>query len=129
MNERFQAQQSARLAVDKMRREVHCASSVTPIGASSSITVTLPSQCPTSGGSQANIVYDLSSSRRTDTASAGRASPSRTGSRATPSSTYTAPQTGKLATLRVDLPVDPSAAKKHVWRLQTDIVLRNTTRL
>ena len=59
MNERFQAQQSARLAVDKIRREVHCASSVTPIGASSSITVTLPSQCPTSGGSQANIVYDL----------------------------------------------------------------------
>ena len=42
---------------------------------------------------------------------------------------YTAPQTGKLVTLRVELPVDPSAAKKHVWRLVADIVLRNTTRL
>ena len=58
MNERFQAQQSARLAVDKMRRELHCASAITPTGSASSITVTLPAQCPTSGGSQVNIVYD-----------------------------------------------------------------------
>jgi prepilin-type N-terminal cleavage/methylation domain-containing protein len=129
MNERFQAQQSARLAVDKIRREVHCASSVTPIGASSSITVTLPSQCPTSGGSQANIVYDLQlvSANRYRLRRAGVAVADWITSDAV--FTYTAPQTGKLGILRVDLPVDPSAAKKHVWRLQTDIVLRNTTRL
>jgi hypothetical protein len=42
---------------------------------------------------------------------------------------YTAPATGKLGTLRVTLPVDPSAGKKRTWRLEADIVLRNTTRL
>jgi type II secretory pathway pseudopilin PulG len=129
MNERFQAQQAARLAVDKMRREIHCASAVTPTGTSSSITVTLPSQCPTSGGSQANVVYD------TQLVSANRYRLRRAGVTVADwitigtVFTYTAPATGKLATLRVELPVDPGAAKKHVWRLKADIVLRNTTRL
>jgi prepilin-type N-terminal cleavage/methylation domain-containing protein len=50
MNRRFQAQESARLVMDKLRREIHCASAVSPSGASSSITITMPSQCPTSGG-------------------------------------------------------------------------------
>ncbi len=31
-NRRFQAQQSARVAIDKMRREIHCASAITPSG-------------------------------------------------------------------------------------------------
>jgi prepilin-type N-terminal cleavage/methylation domain-containing protein len=47
MNNRFQAQQEARLALDKMRREVHCGSLATPTGQSSSVTVTLPSYCKT----------------------------------------------------------------------------------
>jgi type II secretory pathway pseudopilin PulG len=129
MNERFQAQQDARVAVDKMRREIHCASGITPTGASSSITVTLPAQCPTSGGSQVDIVYD------TELVAANRYRLRRNGVKIADyviSGTvfdYTAAQTGKLATLRVELPVDPSAAKKHVWRLVSDIVLRNTTRL
>ena len=59
MNRRFQAQQSARVAIDKMRREIHCASAITPTGVSSSITVTLPGQCPTAGGSQTNVTYDM----------------------------------------------------------------------
>ena len=46
-NRRFQAQQAARIAIDKMRREIHCASAITPTGAASSISVTLPAQCPT----------------------------------------------------------------------------------
>ena len=48
MNRRFEAQQNARLALDRMRRELHCASGITatPNTAVSSITVTLPSQCP-----------------------------------------------------------------------------------
>lgn len=129
MNERFQAQQHARLAVDRMRREIHCASGITPTGASSSITVTLPAQCPTSGGSQANIVYD------TQLVSTNRYRLRRSGVTVADWVTtgevfdYTAPQTGKLGTLRIELPVDPSAGKKHVWRLQTQVVLRNTTRL
>jgi len=50
MNRRFQAQQSARLAIDKLRREIHCASGVSPSGSSSSITITIPAQCPTAAG-------------------------------------------------------------------------------
>lgn len=129
MNERFQAQQNARLAVDRMRREIHCASGVTPTGTSSSITVTLPSQCPTSGGSQANVVYDLQqvSTNRYRLRRAGVTLADWITANAV--FTYTAPQTGRRATLHVDLPVDPSASKKHLWRMRADIVLRNTSRL
>jgi hypothetical protein len=44
--------------------------------------------------------------------------------------TYTPPQTGKLGTLRVELPVNinPNEPGK-TWRLVGDIVLRNTVRL
>ena len=57
MNNRFQAQQHTRLALDKFRREVHCASAVslggagTPAGplAAQSVTITLPAGCKSSG--------------------------------------------------------------------------------
>ena len=56
MNNRFQAQQNARLALDGLRREIHCASGTakgadgTTLAAAtpySSVRVTLPSYCPT----------------------------------------------------------------------------------
>ena len=49
---RVQAQQDARLALDQLRREIHCASALTtPSGyPASSITITLGSYCPTAGG-------------------------------------------------------------------------------
>src|SRR6266508_4601473 len=58
MNNRFRAQQNARLALDKIRREVHCASSVvlgaagSPSGplAAASITLKLPSGCRAATG-------------------------------------------------------------------------------
>lgn len=54
LNKRFEAQETARIALDKMRREVHCASSAatTPsTGEQALVTLSLPTQCPTSGGS------------------------------------------------------------------------------
>ena len=48
MNRRFEAQQAARLALDKMRREVHCASAATTspaTGASNHVILTLPTIC------------------------------------------------------------------------------------
>jgi prepilin-type N-terminal cleavage/methylation domain-containing protein len=134
MNRRFQAQQDARLAVDRMRREVHCASAVTPTGASASVTVTLPSQCPTAGGTiggpPLTVVYD------TQLISTNRYRLRRAGVRVADYITsenvfnYTAPATGTRGTLRVDLPVNvrPSETGK-TWRLVADIVLRNTARL
>jgi type II secretory pathway pseudopilin PulG len=50
MNRRFQAQQNARLAMDKLRAEIHCATAVSPTGGSSAVTITIPAACPTSGG-------------------------------------------------------------------------------
>jgi hypothetical protein len=77
-----------------------------------------------------NIVYD------TQLVSTGRYQLRRAGVRVADYVTsaavfnYTAPATGRLGSLRVDLPVNikPSDAGK-TWRLVADIVLRNTTRL
>jgi type II secretory pathway pseudopilin PulG len=139
MNRRFQAQQDARLAVDRLRREIHCASAVAPTGMSASITITLPAQCPTAGGTAgdppATVVYD------TEAVSTGRYRLRRAGvpvadyvtdpvEGGTNLFNYTPPATGKLGTLHVDMPVNvrPSEIGK-TWRLVTDIVLRNTARL
>jgi prepilin-type N-terminal cleavage/methylation domain-containing protein len=50
MSRRVEAQAQARMALDKLRREVRCASSVSPAGPASSITLTMPAQCPTAHG-------------------------------------------------------------------------------
>jgi prepilin-type N-terminal cleavage/methylation domain-containing protein len=130
MNRRFQAQQSARVAVDRMRREIHCSNAITPTGAAASITVTLPSQCPSAGGAQVNIIYDTSlvetnryQLRRNGVTVADYVT-------AANAFDYTAPTQQKLGILRVDLPVNVKPSETHkTWRLTTDIVLRNTTRL
>ncbi len=49
MSNRFEAQQNARLALDGLRREIHCASAVPGTPTTSSLTITLPSYCPTNG--------------------------------------------------------------------------------
>jgi prepilin-type N-terminal cleavage/methylation domain-containing protein len=57
-NKRFQAQEQARTGLEKLRRELHCATAVTQTGGSSltagtaynAITATLPATCSTSGG-------------------------------------------------------------------------------
>jgi prepilin-type N-terminal cleavage/methylation domain-containing protein len=130
MNKRFQAQQEARVAIDKMRREIHCAKAITPAGNSASITVTIPSQCPTSGGSEINVVYD------TQLVATGRYRLRRAGVRIADYVrvgnvfTYTAPTTDSLGKLRVDLPINiqpPGAG--GTWELVADMVPRNTSRL
>ncbi len=52
MNRRFASQINARIALDQLRREIHCASAVTPRARASSITITLGSRCPTAGGAR-----------------------------------------------------------------------------
>jgi prepilin-type N-terminal cleavage/methylation domain-containing protein len=55
---RTQAQQSARLGLDKLRREIRCASALTSSGyPASAITITLGSYCPTSGGAAATVTW------------------------------------------------------------------------
>lgn len=133
-NREFQAQQNARLSLDRLRRELHCASAIstangTPVA---SVTVTLPDICP---GSDTTVTY------ATQTAGANRWTLTRTGTSGSPVTvadyltastifTYYVPATGALGRLHVDIPVNlnPSDVGTE-WRLVDDIVLRNTVRL
>ena len=56
---RTQAQQDARLGLDKLRREIRCANGLTsPSGfPASTITITLGSYCPTAGGAAATVTW------------------------------------------------------------------------
>jgi type II secretory pathway pseudopilin PulG len=134
MNRRFESQQNARVALDRMRRELHCSSGITAgAGAVGSITVALPSQCPSSGGSAISVVYDMNQ------ISTGRYKLRRTVNGTTvviadyitsgTPFTYTAENASSRAILHVDFPVNinPNEGWK-TWRLVDDIVLRNTLR-
>lgn len=139
LNRRFQAQQQARLALDKLRRELHCSSGITvgadddADGAVAQITVSLPSQCPSAQGVATSVVY------ATEPIAADRWKLSRTKDTTTTQIadyitngdlfTYT-PQSGDArALLHVDIPVNvyPNEGSTD-WRLVDDIVLRNTLR-
>jgi prepilin-type N-terminal cleavage/methylation domain-containing protein len=143
MNNRFQAQLTARLALDKMRREIHCASVATPTGVSSSVTVTLASYCKTGSGS---ITWCTRSSgtntyalyRVVGTTCAGGVKWADNLVASTTASAcsgalcvfnYTAQSLSSLAKLSVDLPVNTNPAKTvDRYELTDDIVLRNSTR-
>lgn len=133
-NREFQAQQNARLALDRMRRELHCANAITAASGTpvSSIVVTLPTVCT---GADTTVTY------ATSTVAASRWMLTRTGdvsgatdvadylTSSTPF-TYTAPASGTLGFLSVDIPVNLNPTDTSTeWRLEDDIVLRNTTRL
>ena len=133
MNRRFQAQQAGRLALDQMRREIHCASDISPTGAAASITVTVPWQCPTGSGVEGvntSVTYDLfnvTSQRFQLRRNAVKIADYVTLQNGF---NYTAPVSGSSrGKLRVTLPIntDPANGLKE-WRLVADIVLRNTTR-
>jgi Tfp pilus assembly protein PilW len=136
MNRRFQAQTEARLGLDLMRREVHCAMSVAPAGASASVTLTIPSTCPTSAGSTSITWCTVANgSNRWGLWRYPGSSCSGTGKRmadyVTASSifTYTAQSVNKLATLNVRLPINIKPAdSRFLYNLEDDIVLRNSTR-
>jgi prepilin-type N-terminal cleavage/methylation domain-containing protein len=139
-NKELQAQQNARAALDRMRRELHCANAVTlpdgtpvPAGVTvAGITATLPDACP---GSDAAVTY------ATSNVAANRWTLTRTGDSGTPVTVadyltaeeifeYDVPASGTLGRLHVDIPVNLDPADSGtLWRLEDDIVLRNTTRL
>jgi len=135
MNNRFSAQQEARLALDKLRREAHCASGVTA-SSSSSVTLTLASYCPTGNGSVTWCTVAATGSttryglyRKTgatcDSTGVRFADYLTTGS----VFTFTAQSTTSLAKLHVDFPVNVKPKKSvESYELVDDIVLRNSTR-
>jgi prepilin-type N-terminal cleavage/methylation domain-containing protein len=140
MNRRFQAQQEARVALDKLRREIHCArlAATTPTtGSASKVTLTLPGQCPTAVGSvetQVSWCTQPFASRHRLYRKVGSVCDT-TGVKwadyLTESAVfqYQPSEPGSLARLRVNIPVDikPGDATP-VYALCDQIVLRNSTR-
>jgi prepilin-type N-terminal cleavage/methylation domain-containing protein len=151
MTNRFEAQQNMRLALDKLRREIHCASAVTLSDGTvatgfATAKIVLGTYCPTNTAG-ATITWCT----KADGAGYGLwryagstavsnctppPSPPVTGSRQSSYLTtdkifkgYAPPVSGNLGTLSVKLPVDltPSDAKQR-YVLEDDIVLRNAPR-
>jgi prepilin-type N-terminal cleavage/methylation domain-containing protein len=133
MNNRFRAQQGARLALDKIRREAHCATAVT-VSSASSVTLNLPSYCPTGNGSVTWCTVSLGTSRYGLFRKAG-ATCDATGVRWADYLTsanvfgYAAQSTTSLAKLSVDFPINVKPSRTvDLYELKDDIVLRNSTR-
>jgi Tfp pilus assembly protein PilW len=134
-NNRFRAQIDAGVALDRLRKDVHCASSISPIGASTSITLTVPSGCPATGVTTINWCalgsgthYTLY--RQETTACATTSKPYADYLVSSAVFTYTAqvPATS-LAKLHVDLRVNVKPTRTYEdYDLMDDIVLRNSTR-
>ena len=133
MNNRFQAQQAARVALDKIRREAHCATAVT-VSSASSVTLNLPSYCPTGNGSVTWCTVSLGTSRYGLYRKAGSACDStgvRWADRLTTANvfSYAAQSPTSLAKLSVDFPVNVKPSRTvGTYELKDDIVLRNSTR-
>jgi len=141
MNQRFQAQEHARLAIDKLRREIHCASAVSPSGTSSSITLTIPAQCPTAQGFTAIRWCVLAppgagvgryALYRSTAATCTTASGVRWADylRTQTIFTYTVQSSQSLGSLAVALEVRVNPNVGHgTFRLNDRIVLRNSSRV
>jgi type II secretory pathway pseudopilin PulG len=139
ISRRFQAQADARLALDKVRRETHCASAAS-VPTTSRVELTMPSWCPTVGGTATTVTW---CARSVGSSLYGlfRIAPSvgscTGGVRFANSLTTDAvfaivaadPANRTLPKLSVDFPVDvtPSTSVGR-YRLQDAIVLRNATR-
>jgi prepilin-type N-terminal cleavage/methylation domain-containing protein len=138
MTRRFEAQQDMRLALDKLRREIHCANAVAGSPPSSSIVISLGSYCPTnSAGADVDVTWCTKGSGQrfalwrydgTTCSGTGR----KEADYLTLDKVFTAyapPASGGLGKLSVLLPVDvdPSDTKQS-YVLKDDIALRNTLR-
>ena len=130
---RVQAQQEARLALDRLRRDGHCARALT-LTSAASITMTLPGQCPSAGGTETTVTYDtalVSASRYRLRRKVGTGTAVPVADYLTSNAlfSYSAPSASSRGSLHVELPVNvnPSEGWKG-WKLVDDIVLRNTAR-
>jgi prepilin-type N-terminal cleavage/methylation domain-containing protein len=141
MNRRFEAQQNARVALDRMRREIHCskgASTIAGTGESSAVTLRVASHCKTAvGGIDTDVTWCTSSAganhwalHRQVGASCGSGgvkwADKLTGSVVFD---YQTQSPDRLARLRVRLPIDVKVGDATPpYALCDVIVLRNSSR-
>jgi prepilin-type N-terminal cleavage/methylation domain-containing protein len=136
-NRRFEAQQNARLAVVKLRREIHCAKQVTVQGGGTAVTltsaysaVTAKGYCQTGTTSWCAVANGAAFSLYRSVGSACDASGIRVAEHLTNNAVfgllYPANSRGKVSVdVRVDIdPAEPGRA----YRLYDEIVLRGSAR-
>lgn len=132
---RFQAQLATRVALDKIRKDIHCASDLGTGYTTSSITLKLPAGC---GGDTSWCTVAVTGF--TNRYKLYRKSGSTCGATGTMVADYLTsaavfPQYSHtvgcscLASLRVDLPVSVKGSTRDQYDLTDTIFLRNSTRL
>lgn len=144
MTDRFDAQQQGMLALDRLRREIHCASSVTDTSGSalstgsqySAVILALPSYC-TSGQGQVTWCTrtngSLNDLYRVTGAECGTSGGTKVAYALTTSQPFSLPSsqptTAHLSALHVYFPIDVKpTSSTGAFRLSDDLVLRNSTR-
>jgi prepilin-type N-terminal cleavage/methylation domain-containing protein len=132
MNRRFQAQQQARIAVDKMKRDIHCSSKA--VKPTSSTLVVLNDPCQAGGSvswctAASGSFYALYRSSAATCDATGIRYADNLVNASGAVFTYAQQSTSTLASLHVDLRVNPKPAMtQETYALIDDIVLRNSTR-
>jgi prepilin-type N-terminal cleavage/methylation domain-containing protein len=133
-NRRFQAQADGRLALDKLRTDVHCSSAATTT--SSSVTLTMPSGCRTAsnttvtwctsavGGSATRYALYRYQGAGSCTSGVLWADYLTQAS----AFTFTQQSSSSLAKVRAYLPINLTPGQMRTYALQDDIYLRNSTR-
>ena len=136
LNNRFEAQLSARLALDRLRREVHCASAVTPAGPAATITLTLPTYCKAGTGTSkwCTVAFNGSTTRfrlwRSSADPCGDAADRLYADYLTTGTifNYVVQSSASLGKVNVELPIDLNPSKPGSYKLVDDLVLRNSLR-
>lgn len=135
-NRRFQAQNNARLGLDRLRRDVHCAESAVPTGPTDSVTLNLPSYCRAGTGPITWCAQTDAAGRKAlfrITGSTCTGGVKRIDYLALPTGTnvfcFTPSSTAKRAVLKVALYVNLEPVKRpySTYRLRDAIAFRNTT--
>lgn len=136
MNTRFETQLNARLALTKVRRDVHCGSSAT--ATDTTVTITLESFCRTGSGPVTWCVLPIAGAhyglyrKAGSTCDASGVKWADYLTRPTNPFTffsYTPQSATSLAKINVDIPVDRNTTDPSpAYRLQDAFVLRNSER-
>jgi prepilin-type N-terminal cleavage/methylation domain-containing protein len=134
MQRRFQAQVTARVALDKIRRDIHCASAAAPSGSTTAFTLTLPTYCRAGSGPITWCTRSVSTNRYALYRIAGS---SCTGGAKwadyltlDTAFNYTAAVTNtSLGKVAVDIRVNVNPKRSvEAYELKDEIVMRNTSR-
>lgn len=130
MNRRFQAQQDSRLALDRMRRDLHCASDVSPYSQSSATLVS--AGCGNVTWCTASVNGSTTRYRlyRQTGSTCGAAGGSQVADYLLTGNVFTAltKASGYLTALTVDFPLSVKGGKVGRYELKDTIYLRNSIR-